>query len=334
MRAPAFWQAPGPTLAARLLAPAAALYGSVVTRRMGRPGTRAAVPVICVGNLTVGGAGKTPTALAIAEALGALGVQPVFLTRGYGGRLAGPAWVVPGQHDAAEVGDEPLLLARHGPAVVARDRVAGAGLAAGVGAGAIVMDDGLQNPSLVKDLAIAVIDAGAGIGNGRVMPAGPLRAPIGAQWPLVDAVVLLGEGGRGDAVAAEAAALGKPVLRARIAPEPAIAAGLRGRRVLAFAGIGRPEKFFATLEACGAEVAAREPYADHHPFTVHEIDAIASRASRDGLLPVTTEKDLVRIAALRQPRLLERIAVLPIRAAFEDEAGLRRLLAGALGQSS
>jgi tetraacyldisaccharide 4'-kinase len=331
MRAPAFWQAPRPTLLARLLAPAAAVYGAAAARRMARPGARAAVPVICVGNPTAGGAGKTPVALAVAAALGPLGPQPVFLTRGYGGRLAGPAWVVPGEHDAREVGDEPLLLARHAPTVVARDRVAGAALAAGGGAGVVIMDDGLQNPGLAKDLALAVVDAGVGVGNGQVIPAGPLRAPLAAQWPRIDALVLMGEGEPGEAVAREAASLGKPVLRARLLPDPGVAGALAGRRVFAFAGIGRPEKFFATLAACGADVVARESLPDHHPYTGHELEAMLARAARDGLLAVTTEKDLVRVAALGAPRLAERVLALPVRAAFEDEGALRHLLAGAIG---
>ncbi len=332
MRAPAFWQAREPTPAARLLEPLSALYGAVAARRMSRPGEPAAVPVICVGNVTVGGAGKTPTALALAEILTLMGPQPVFLTRGYGGRLRGPEWVVPALHAAPDVGDEPLLLARHAPTVVSRDRVAGAALAVRGGAGVVLMDDGLQNPALKKDLAIAVVDAGAGIGNGLVMPAGPLRAPLAAQWPRIDALVLLGEGNRGDAVAAEASVLGKPVLRARLVPDPGVAAGLKGRRVLAFAGIGRPDKFFATLEALGAEVVAREGFADHHPFTAHELEAMTARAARDGLVAVTTEKDAVRIAALRAPRLLERVVALPVRAVFAEEAALRAVLATGLAR--
>lgn len=330
MRAPAFWQAPRPTLLARLLAPAGLVYGAVTARRMARPGVRAGVPVICVGNPTVGGAGKTPTALAVAERLGLRGCQAIFLTRGHGGRLAGPAWVVPAGHTAEDVGDEPLLLARQAPTVVARDRAAGAALAAGAGAGAIVMDDGLQNPGLEKDLALAVVDGAVGVGNGLALPAGPLRAPLGAQWPWIDALVLIGDGAAGESVAGEAEVLGKPVLRARIEPDAAMASALRGRRVLAFAGIGRPQKFFDTLRACGAEVVASETFPDHHSFTGHEIEAMAARAARDGLLLVTTEKDLVRIAGLGRPALLERIGALPVRVAFEDVAALDTVLSIAL----
>ncbi|KAA2236240.1 tetraacyldisaccharide 4'-kinase [Salinarimonas soli] len=334
MRAPAFWQAPRPSALARLLQPAGALVGALAARRMARAGERAAVPVICIGNPTVGGAGKTPTALAIAEHLALLGPQAVFLTRGYGGRLAGPEWVVPGQHGAGDVGDEPLLLARHAPTVLSRDRVAGAAMAAAGSAGVVVMDDGLQNPGLAKDLSLAVIDAGAGIGNGLVLPAGPLRAPLRAQWPRIDALVVLGEGERAEGVAGEARALGKPVLRARLVPDPVIASRLEGVRVLAFAGIGRPAKFFRTLDDLGAQVVARESFPDHHPFTAREIEAMTARAAGDGLLPVTTEKDMMRIAALRVPRLMERIVALPVRAVFSDEAALRALLGRALARGA
>jgi tetraacyldisaccharide 4'-kinase len=172
------------------------------------------------------------------------------------------------------------------------------------------------------------------VGNGLVMPAGPLRAPLARQWERIDALVIMGEGPAGERVAEEARARAKPVLRASLVPDPAVAAALAGRRVLAFAGIGRPEKFFATLEACGAEVVAREAFPDHHPFTAHEVEAMRARAARDGLTPVTTEKDLVRIAGLKAPRLLERIAVLPVRAVFADEAALRDLLARTLARRS
>ena len=188
------------------------------------------------------------------------------------------------------------------------------------------MDDGLQNPSLVKDLALAVLDAGAGLGNGRVLPAGPLRGPLAAQWPLVDAVVLIGEGPAGEAAAGAAARAGKPVLRAALVPEPAAAAALRGRRVLAFAGIGRPEKFFATLAACGAGVVRARAFPDHHPYGEREIRALLSEAARDALVPVTTEKDRVRIAALGAD-LAHAVAALPVTLSFADEAPLQGLLA-------
>jgi tetraacyldisaccharide 4'-kinase len=327
MRAPAFWAARTPSLAAQLLRPAAALYGAVAGWRMRRSGERAELPVICVGNFTVGGTGKTPAALALARLLAESGERPALLTRGYGGRLAGPVRVDPRTHGPADVGDEPLLLARVAPTVVSRDRPAGARACAEVGATAIVMDDGLQNPSLQKDLAFAVVDGAAGIGNGLCLPAGPLRAPLAAQWPLVDAVIVVGDGSAGDAMAREALAHGREVLRARLRPDVDAAARLHGLRVLAFAGIGRPEKFFETLEGCGATVVEKRSFADHHPYSTGEVRALSGEAHDKGLLPVTTEKDLVRIAALGAG-LAEGIASLPVRLAFADEGALRALIFG------
>lgn len=330
MQAPAFWQRP-PGLLARLLAPAASAYGALAGRRMGRAGVPAPVPVICVGNFTVGGVGKTPAALALADLLAGLGRRPAFLSRGYGGSLAGPLRVDPARHGVDEVGDEPLLLARAAPAIVARDRIAGAALCAEAGAEVIVMDDGLQNPSLRKDLALALVDASAGLGNGYCLPAGPLRAPMPAQWPRVDAVLVVGEGSRAEATAAEAARRGLPVLRARLVPEGDAASRLAGRRVLAFAGIGRPEKFFATLEACGAELVRRRSFPDHHAYRETEIAALLAEAERDRLVPVTTEKDWVRMG--RMPAAAA-VATLPVRLAFDDPVALQALVQGALEAAS
>lgn len=326
MRAPDFWNASGPTLPARLLAPLGALYGTVAARRMARPGVRGAVPVACVGNFTLGGAGKTPAALAIAELLAEAGHRPAFLSRGYRGREAGPLRVDPGRHGPADVGDEPLLLARSGPAYVSRDRPAGVRLAAREGATCVVMDDGLQNPSLAKDVAIAVADGGAGAGNGLVFPAGPLRAPLAAQWPRVAALLVIGPGRPGEGLAAEARSRGLPVFRAVLAPDPDAAEALRGRPVLAFAGIGRPEKFFDTLRALGADVAGTRAFPDHHAFAAAELDALRAAAAR-GLTLVTTEKDRVRL-----PRDFPALA-LPVRLAVEDEARLQALVSARVGMA-
>jgi tetraacyldisaccharide 4'-kinase len=331
MRAPAFWWRPDPSPLATLLRPAAAAYAAVAVRRMRQPGATADVPVICVGNFTVGGAGKTPAALTLAHMLAAEGHKPFFLTRGYGGRLAGPVRVDPAAHKAGDVGDEPLLLARAFPTIVARDRRAGAQLAAGDGAGVVVMDDGLQNPSLAKDLSFAVVDGATGSGNGLCLPAGPLRAPLAAQWPKVDAVIVVGDGAP-LAVINEAEVRSKPVLRARLEPEATHAAPLRGRRVLAFAGIGRPDKFFATLRECGATVVAERRFSDHHPYRADEIRAILAEAQANGLDVVTTEKDLVRIASLPDvPFLTADIKVLPVHLVFE-ESMVQDLLSRALAQ--
>ncbi|MCJ2014509.1 tetraacyldisaccharide 4'-kinase [Methylobacterium sp. J-076] len=320
MRPPAFWQArPGhPT--ARLLAPLSALYGHLGARRMDRPGAKAPCPVVCLGNFTLGGAGKTPAALAIAAILRDLGAEPAFLSRGYGGGLAGPVVVTPGAHGAADVGDEPLLLARLAPTVVARDRPAGAALCARQGATVIVMDDGLQNPSLAKDLAFAVVDGTAGIGNGRTFPAGPLRVPMARQWPHVAGVIVVGGGEAGEAVAEAAHGRALPVHRARLVPDPG---DLAGRRCLAFAGIGRPSKFFASLEETGAILAGTRAFADHHPYRPADLAALAAGAHRLGAILVTTEKDAVRLP----PDFAARVAVLRVRLAFADADAVRAQIA-------
>jgi tetraacyldisaccharide 4'-kinase len=325
MRAPAFWWRTEPTIPARLLKPASILYAAVAIRRLGRPGERAGRPVICVGNLTAGGAGKTPTALMLAELLRGAGASPVFLTRGYGGRLAGPVKVEP-NHRADDVGDEPLLLARCAPTVVSRDRPAGARLATEIG-DIIVTDDGLQNPSLKKDLAMAVVDGAVGAGNGLVLPAGPLRAPLEAQWPLVDVALIIGDGIAGDALARAAAGQGKPVFRGKLVPDADVAAQLRGRRVLAFAGIGHPEKFFGTLREIGAIVEKAVPFPDHHRFGERQLSALLEDAKRENLVLVTTEKDAARMAS---PAGGGAVTMLPVRLEIENESALRRLIVGAV----
>jgi len=332
MRAPAFWwreRSP----AATLLRPAALVYGSVAGSRMRRPGSQAAVPVICVGNFTAGGAGKTPTSLAIATILRDLGETPMFLTRGYGGTLRGPVQVDPQHHTAKEVGDEPLLLARTAPTIVSRDRPAGARLCAEAGASLIVMDDGLQNPTLAKDASFAVVDGTTGLGNGLCLPAGPLRAPMADQWPRTDAVIVVGSGQPGERIADEAKRHGAALFRARLVPDTAGAARLAGLKVLAFTGIGRPDKFFATLRECGAAVAAERPFPDHHPFTPHELQELAREAERSGLSLVTTEKDWVRVLAAGGPDLAKRILSLPVQLQFDDEGGLQTFLKRRVAQA-
>ncbi|MGO4704756.1 tetraacyldisaccharide 4'-kinase [Microvirga sp. 2MCAF38] len=325
MRAPTFWWRTKPTFLAHLLRPLAAIYSAVAARRMAQASERAGLPVICIGNFTAGGAGKTPTAFAIARLLSEAGEKPAFLSRGYGGELAGPVQVS-SMHSAADVGDEPLLLSRAAPAVVARARPAGAHLAHEIGASIVVMDDGLQNPSLRKDLAIAVVDGTTGIGNGFCLPAGPLRASLDAQWPIVDAVLIIGEGEAGESVASEAARHGKSVFRAHIAPDPEVTSHLQNRKVLAFAGIGRPEKFFETLRASGASVEQTRSFPDHHPYNAQELRTLVDEARRSGLQLVTTEKDLVRIEGLSDKTIAQVIRTLPIALHFEDEAAFRNLV--------
>lgn len=330
MRAPAFYfRRAG--LASFLLLPFAMLYGAGASLRMRRPGARAAVPVICVGNLTLGGAGKTPAALAIAALLADMGEKPAFVSRGYGGRARGPHLVDPARDNAAEVGDEPLLLARAFPTVVARDRVAGAALASQQGASVVVLDDGFQNPSLAKDLSLLVIDAATGIGNGDVFPAGPLRAPLHAQLALAQGIIRVGRGDAADFVARQAEAAGLPVLAAALEPAAEAARNLAGRRVLAFAGIGHPEKFFATLRSLGADVVETRGFADHHRYSAADARKLLGAAKNGGLMLVTTEKDRMRLqgdAALTE--LAERSVTLPVQMRFADGESMRRLLARTL----
>jgi tetraacyldisaccharide 4'-kinase len=327
MRAPAFWRERGG--AGLLLAPLGRIYGALTARRMNRPGAHADVPVLCVGNFTAGGAGKTPTAIALAETLRALGWRPAFLSRGYGGAAREAIRVDLSRHTHRLTGDEPLLLARHAPTVVSPDRVAGAKLAAALG-DLIVMDDGLQNPALAKDLRIAVVDGQVGVGNGRCIPAGPLRAPLDAQLAHVDAVLVIGDGAPGAEVADKAAARGVPVLYADLAPDPKAIAALRRDRVLAFAGIGRPDKMFATLRDAGVTVAEQRAFPDHHRFSRADAAALLGWARTRKLTPVTTEKDLVRLRDVLAPGEEAMLRVLPVRLAFRNPAALQDLLASRL----
>jgi tetraacyldisaccharide 4'-kinase len=330
MRAPAFYfQRPG--LRSFILLPFAIVYGAVAARRMGLPGERAGVPVICIGNPTLGGAGKTPTAIAIAQMLAAMGEKPVFLSRGYGGSHAGPVTVDGGGQSATSVGDEPLLLVRHFPTVVARDRVAGARLAAAQGASVLVMDDGFQNPSLSKDCSLLVVDATVGTGNNDVFPAGPLRAPLAAQLAQAEAVVRVGAGDASRLLEDQAGAMGLPVFTASLVPDAKAAASLKGRKLLAFAGIGRPEKFFATLREIGAQVIEARSFGDHHRYTAHDAGALLGAAEAQRLTLATTEKDMVRMQG--DPALAELSAAakaLPVELQFADREAVRRLLDRAL----
>lgn len=328
MIAPDFWSAPKPTMAARALAPLGALYGALTARRMARPGRRVGVPVVCVGNFVVGGAGKTPTAIALARLLQDLGERVAFLSRGYGGAArAAPLLVDPAVHSAAQVGDEALLLARVAPCTVGPDRVSAARRAIEAGASVLVLDDGLQNPGIAKDFTLAVIDGGAGFGNGLCFPAGPLRAPIERQTPLVKALVLVDGAAQAER---QAAALqpAKPLLLARLEPDREIAARLRGQGVLAFAGIGRPAKFFASLEALGARLGATQSFADHHAYEPIEIEALLAKAAALHLTPVTTQKDHVRLA----PAYAKQIVAVPVDLRFDDPGRVEALLSDALAR--
>ncbi|MDB5624383.1 MAG: lipid-A-disaccharide synthase [Tardiphaga sp.] len=327
MREPAFWYRRSSWLA-RLLMPFGAIYGELTAMRMRKAGLAPGVPVICVGNYHVGGAGKTPTTLALVALLRDLGETPVVLSRGYGGRLQGPVSVDVARHHAADVGDEPLMMARDVAVVIARDRIAGAALARSRNASVIVMDDGFQNPSLTKDLALIVVDGDRGLGNGQIFPAGPLRAPLDGQIAATDALLIIGDGGAADRIAARITARAKPVLRGRILPVTASVEALRNQRVLAFCGIGDPRRFFRTLRAAGIDVATERAFADHHVFTLAEIAALRDQAARDGLTLVTTRKDRARLGAQAQ-----NIASFEVTLAFDDPEALKLLVMERLNQA-
>jgi len=297
---PAWWYRQGPSPAAAALRPVAALYGWVARQRFARTEPyRSHLPVICVGNFTAGGTGKTPLALHLCRRLEAVGHQPVALTRGYGGRLSGPYWVNARSDTARDVGDEALLLASVAPTLVARDRRAGAHA---IENGphpvtAIVMDDGLQNPALAKDLTIAVVDGGRGLGNGHVIPAGPLRAPLAFQLELTDAIVVneraLGAESRTTAWLRRR--FPGPVLQAAMVPAQD-AGWLTGLTIVAWAGIGAPQRFFGMLEALGAMVAERVAFRDHQQLDEDDARRLLELATGHGATLVTTEKDMARLS--------------------------------------
>ncbi|HEV7636679.1 MAG TPA: tetraacyldisaccharide 4'-kinase [Bradyrhizobium sp.] len=327
MREPGFWHPPASWMSLVLM-PLGALYGLVAGWRLQREGFDAGVPVLCVGNYHVGGAGKTPTVLALVKLLRDLDETPVVLSRGYGGRLGGPIKVDPARHAAADVGDEPLMMARAVPVMVARDRIDGAALARSQGATVILMDDGFQNPAIAKDASLIVIDGDRGLGNGRVLPAGPLRAPLSPQLDRTDALIVVGDGTAAKPVAAAVAARGGLVLTAYLRADEAAAASLSGKRVLAFAGIGDPARFFRTLRAAGIEAVRERAFPDHHPFSQSEIETLIADAKREGLTLVTTEKDLARLK--KGGEAPNDIVPFAVTLEFDDAVQLRKFVSDRL----
>lgn len=316
--APPFWWTKA-DWRAWALAPFSFVYGQVAGHRLAK-GKRARVPapVICVGNFTVGGAGKTPTAMALAQAAREKGYKPGFLSRGYGGSLDVTTVVDPHHHKATAVGDEALLLARVATTVISRRRVDGAYRLISEGADLIIMDDGFQSARLELDFALIVVDSVRGIGNGHLVPGGPVRAPIAEQMRQASAILKVGNGDAAGQLVRQAARAGKPVYVAAIAPREA--PDLRGVPVLAFAGIADPGKFYRTVEGIGGQLVAKRSFPDHHYFTEDEVAELLSDAERQGLLPVTTTKDAVRLSGLSGSAgdLLNKTRVVEVDMVFDD----------------
>lgn len=322
MRAPEFWsnRPDRPGWRARLLSPLGALYAAATRARRRRATPyRVRVPVVCVGNLVVGGAGKTPTVQALCARLTALGLTPHVLSRGYGGKVSGVKRVDLARDRFEDVGDEPLLLAQHATVWVGRDRVASARAAVAAGAKLLLMDDGYQNPSLEKDLSILVIDAGYGHGNGRVMPAGPLRESLSTGFDHADAVIMIGE--PPDHEPWPYTPPGLPVLHARLSPQTT-GLSLNGRRVVAFAGIGRPEKFFSTLREMGAKLIETHPFPDHHAYSNQILRRLETLSEEQDAVLLTTEKDAVRLPSWFRGRY----TVAPVTLGFEEPEAIDALL--------
>jgi tetraacyldisaccharide 4'-kinase len=312
---PFWWEKPG--WRALALSPLSTLYGLAAARRMASAKrVHADLPVLCIGNFTVGGTGKTPVAIAMANSARRMKLKPGFLSRGHGGSFS-QAHIVDAHHDSARhVGDEPLLLAEHAPVAVTANRIAGAKLLQERGCDFLIMDDGFQSARIHIDYALLVVDARYGIGNGHIIPGGPLRAPLVDQLRFADAVLKMGEGFAADQTVRKASRAGKPIFEAAVRPRDG--EHLAGRRFLAFAGIGHPEKFFTTVAKAGGIVAAKRSFPDHHFYSRDDLDELAAAARAEGLELVTTTKDAARLRHGATPEaFLQMLAVLEIETVFE-----------------
>ncbi len=325
---PSWWYgAEAEDVRVRALKPVSRVYAWAGTRRLtSTHAFTASLPVICVGNFTAGGTGKTPLSLLIAQLLKERGHTPAFLTRGYSGRQSGPVWVNPAVDTAREVGDEPLLLADVAATMVARDRPAGArAIEAAKTVTHIIMDDGLQNPTLAKTLTIAVVDGTRGLGNGEVIPAGPLRAPLDVQFDLTDAIVVNGGGSTAPILQDLRSAFPGPVLSGALRPQTDSEI-FDGARVIAYAGIGNPARFTQSLKEAGASVLAEHFFKDHHAYSEGDARALIALADANDATLVTTQKDQMRLRATggALAELARRTESLPIEMVF-DSSDLARL---------
>lgn len=326
---PFWWQKPG--LQAILLAPFAWIYGNISARRMElTPSEYMNVPVICVGNFIAGGAGKTPTVLALAAKAKSMGYNPGILSRGHGGGVSVPTLVDLNKHDSRDVGDEPLLLANAAITVVSINRPAGAHLLVENGCDLIIMDDGFQNPHLYKDFSLVVVDAKRGIGNGFPHPAGPLRVPVKRQLPFADAILVIGQGNGADKLIRLAAKSAKPIQLANTKIKNA--KRLKGKWLLAFAGIADPDKFFRSLLNAGAELIDRRAFGDHHHYHDEEIEELLGKAKLQKLQLVSTTKDMARLKGLgiRQQKLIKETDVIEIELTFDDPNFAAQVISSAI----
>lgn len=314
---PFWWRRPG--WQSLLLAPLSWIYGGIGAKRMEIPPSESVeVPVICVGNFIAGGAGKTPTVLALVKSAKSMGFRPGILSRGHGGGVIVATLVDLDKHDSRDIGDEPILLAKAASTVVSIDRPAGARLLVENGCNLIIMDDGFQNPYLRKDYSLVVVNAKRGIGNGFAHPAGPLRAPLSRQLPMADAILIIGDGNGADNLIRHAAKLAKPIQLARTVIRNA--RRLKGKALFAYAGIADPEKFFTSLRDVGADLVECRSFGDHHHYHLDEIEDLLEKSSQQSLLLVSTAKDLARLNGLGelQQKLVANTDAIDINLKFED----------------